>query len=291
MLICLGANKAGTSWLYRYLAGHPDCRLPLVKELHYFDARHFNRLEGEQQRITALHDATRDALASAKGAEAEKLRAELTELNEWLSVIAAARAGKRGDAAYRDFVLGRAAGGARLVADITPAYALMPKRVFVRMQALAEKVRFLYILRDPVDRLWSNIRMNAARLAGGTGTVAEEALRQFDLWVAGEAKSVSRRSDYAATLARLAEAVDPAKLSVIFYETLFTPAALGRLCGFLGIGAHPAQFSKLVHVGVPVPLDAARQAQARAILAPQYDYVRRTVADLPPRWRENMGEM
>src|SRR2546429_859610 len=35
--LCVGAQKAGTSWLYRQLVEHPDFWMPPVKELHYFD--------------------------------------------------------------------------------------------------------------------------------------------------------------------------------------------------------------------------------------------------------------
>ena len=37
-LICTGATKAGTSWLYRYLLGHPDCHLRAIKELHFLNS-------------------------------------------------------------------------------------------------------------------------------------------------------------------------------------------------------------------------------------------------------------
>ncbi len=35
--LCVGAQKAGTSWLYQQLEPHPDFWMPPVKELHYFD--------------------------------------------------------------------------------------------------------------------------------------------------------------------------------------------------------------------------------------------------------------
>ncbi|HHS89575.1 MAG TPA: sulfotransferase family protein, partial [Rhodobacteraceae bacterium] len=38
----VGAAKSGTSWLYRYLEGHPETHLRSVKELHYFDALDFD---------------------------------------------------------------------------------------------------------------------------------------------------------------------------------------------------------------------------------------------------------
>lgn len=37
LLFGIGAPKAGTSWLHRYLSGHPDCHFPAQKESHYFD--------------------------------------------------------------------------------------------------------------------------------------------------------------------------------------------------------------------------------------------------------------
>jgi hypothetical protein len=36
--ICTGATKAGTSWLYRYFLGHPDCHLRAIKERHFFNS-------------------------------------------------------------------------------------------------------------------------------------------------------------------------------------------------------------------------------------------------------------
>ena len=36
--LCVGAQKAGTSWLYRQLELHPDFWMPPMKELHYLDS-------------------------------------------------------------------------------------------------------------------------------------------------------------------------------------------------------------------------------------------------------------
>ena len=35
--LCVGAQKGGTSWLYRQLEAHSDFWMPPVKELHYLD--------------------------------------------------------------------------------------------------------------------------------------------------------------------------------------------------------------------------------------------------------------
>lgn len=40
--LIVGAEKAGTTWLYDRLRRHPDVFMPLVKELHYFNRRNSN---------------------------------------------------------------------------------------------------------------------------------------------------------------------------------------------------------------------------------------------------------
>ena len=37
-LVGIGAQKAGTTWLARYLEHHPEAYVSPIKELHYFDA-------------------------------------------------------------------------------------------------------------------------------------------------------------------------------------------------------------------------------------------------------------
>jgi len=39
-VLCIGAPKAGTTWLYSHLAKHPGIWMSLVKELHYFDKKY-----------------------------------------------------------------------------------------------------------------------------------------------------------------------------------------------------------------------------------------------------------
>jgi len=53
--ICLGSQKCGTTWLYNNLCKHPECSMPLVKELRYFypwyqknELRNFHPLYGQK---------------------------------------------------------------------------------------------------------------------------------------------------------------------------------------------------------------------------------------------------
>ena len=44
LLICVGATKAGTSWLYRYLHDHEECHVRAAKECRYFLTLHARNL-------------------------------------------------------------------------------------------------------------------------------------------------------------------------------------------------------------------------------------------------------
>ncbi|MGB7267906.1 MAG: sulfotransferase [Albidovulum sp.] len=298
ILFGLGANKAGSTWLYRYLSRHPDCRMPDVKELHFFDAVTAARRANERRKVENRRDQLVAQLVKASPVQAVALRERLADLDDWLGVIAQDQSD---DGGYRGYLLRRAQ-GSRLIGDITPAYALLPEAELARMQAMGPSVRFLYILRDPIDRLWSNIRMNAQRHLGMNAgrapdapdmakAVAQKALRIFDTWADGGEAPVSHRSDYMGTLTRLTQAVLPSNLRVMFYETMFNKAAIDRLCGFLGIAPHPAAIGKPVNAGGTIALDMPRQLRARELLAPQYEFVRQTMGDVPLRWRMNMGEL
>lgn len=51
--LCIGAQKAGTSWLYENLRRHPELYLPDQKELHFFDRRFHRPLASYAAKFSA----------------------------------------------------------------------------------------------------------------------------------------------------------------------------------------------------------------------------------------------
>ena len=54
--LCIGAQKAGTHWLYDQLQHHDDFWMPPIKELHFFDGR----LNGWKKAGVLYHKALQD---------------------------------------------------------------------------------------------------------------------------------------------------------------------------------------------------------------------------------------
>lgn len=285
VLFGMGATKAGTSWLHDYLSGHPDCHFRAVKELHYFDMVS-PRAQGRQlARLAVDVEVLAAQLAGATGARADRLRLRLHDTRQWLAVLQ-----RRGDAAYLDYLTAGAEG--RLTGDVTPSYAMLPEPAVQHMVGLAANSRFLYLMRDPVSRLWSHVRMLAARgaksdFAGTARALLAQVLAAGD---GAEAHDLFRRGDYRSALARLRAAVPGARLLVMFMEDLMTEPGVARLCGFLGLRPHPAALHRRVHEGTPLEMDADQRAGVLRLLRTQYDAVAAAFPALPEAWLRNCNE-
>ena len=280
LLYGIGAAKAGTTWLYRYLARHPEVRLPAVKELHYFDTCETGKFERQVQRMTRERRRRKARLPTGDARLDKRLAAR------GLGLYRMAERDPRGPQRCRlSRFLNHNAGEARLVGDITPAYATLSEASLRHMAGLAPVTRFVFLMRDPLDRLWSNIRMAAARKGGD---FAADAGALLDKVLGGGDRTMADRCDYAGTLRRLGRAVDPSRCSPGSTRRCSSPARWRGLCGFLGIAERPADSEARVLAGDDLTMTEAQRARAMAWLAPQYDAVARAMGPLPARWTDNM---
>jgi len=281
LMFGLGATRTGTSWLNDYLTRHPQCSLREIKEAHYFDAIERGTVDFQLRQLAERRETLVARRAEpGKAADRARLERRIAAHDELMALLA----GRTwNDAAYMAY-LTRNAGRARLVGDITPAYALLSVETLRRMAGLAEQVRFVYILRDPVQRLWSNIRQTLPMRVAARNDPGRTALRIFDRWAEGGEPELAVRCDYSGALERMGRAIPAGNLLVLFYETLFRPDTLTQLCDFLGIRTLAGNTERRVHASEPLPLDPARLQLARDRLAPQYDFVRDRFGILPPGW-------
>ncbi len=277
-LFCAGAVKAGTSWLWDYLSGHPQAHLRSVKEVQFFDRLEAGSLAHRARRLGKEIGPLEVELATGNPKWPGWIARQIADRQELQQVMLAADP----VAAYRTY-LTEGAGGKRLVADMTPEYGLLPVARMRAISALLPDTRWIFLMRDPVARLWSHVRMLTRRTKCAPEDFARVAAGKFEEVMAGQAEDVTLRSDYAAIHARLTEAVAPQKRLVMFYERLMTEQGVAQVTGFLGLAPHPAKLEKRVHEGVPLPMPAALRARARDWLAPQYAFVAETWG-LPQEW-------
>lgn len=281
LMFGVGAAKSGTSWLYRYLAEHPECHLRTIKELHFFDARDLGN------RDWYLRDMARKAEALERRIAASEATAPVDDIVRLADLRLYARVLERGETeGYLAFLMEERA-EERVVGDITPGYSLLSEKTLREMAGLSADVRFVYVMRDPVERLWSHVRMVARRRA--RGDLRRQAGRILDKVLVGGETHISERGDYSGTVERLKAAVPPERLFLCTYEELLTQPVLDRLCAFLGIRPLPGAFEKRVHSGVEISMSDSQRQRAAAWLRPQYDYVAANLGALPPAWQASLA--
>lgn len=290
----IGAQKAGSSWLKQQLRGHPDLHFGTHKEVHYWDVVRppYRREYAERARRRARRGPLRLAAAAVSPAGVADAWRRFTAARAHAAIYDGPDSGPEAHLAYARLLL-HGWRGQPLAVDSTPAYGVLDAETFREMAALHPESRFVFVMREPVARLWSGLRhrlrhdLKLGRLA------PEDLLAVFERTLDSPASLDFRRSDYRHTIEALDAAVPAERVLYLFYEDLFTPEVMARLAAFLGIRPIRADFGCRVNAGraLPVRPDGALLAKARARFRPVLEYVgARFGGDLPAAWRAAMGE-
>lgn len=285
ILMCVGATKAGTTWAHDQLAAHPECYLRTIKEYHYFstnaDAQWAKMIGDTRAEIAEIDAVPADQRSPWQGQRLEDLRSYLPLITP-RSVD---------PVAFADYLRASAPVGAKLVGDFTPAYSVIAGKNLAPMLKMGA-LKVVYLMREPLARLWSHIRMTADRAAPDAFAQTCEALLERVILGQddGGIRGIVRRGDYAGNLPKL-QRVFGDNLLVMFTEELLTKAGFDRLLAFLGLAPALADTTKRVHEGRALPMPAHLRRSALAFLRPQYDFIASTFPALPQAWRDAMAEL
>ena len=278
VFLCIGAAKAGTDWLHQQLSSHPDVYLRSIKELHYFDALENGQLDRELEKHSGLQENLLKRIAKEQRTPDTTQALRLADRGAWMDVL------ERGEdtSAYLEYLTNGAKNG-QVVADMTPAYALLPEERLSRMAAMSKDVRFLFLMRDPVERLWSHIRMIAVRRDPDGQISQKRCARLLQNTLSGGEEQISKRSDYAGTLKRLMAAVPGPQVLIDVFEEMVTGDGLVRICSFLGIAPVTPSLAP-VHKGQALAMTRDQRQAAADWLAPQYEAAEQALGRMPESW-------
>lgn len=242
-LLCVGAQKAGTTWLHRYVSADDGAAAALMKEFHVWSTLYATAgeppilFEGQAApRRHALHDSM----------------VERPELYfDYFS-----------DLLERD--------GKWLATDMTPAYAGLPAEAFGRIasgfKSRGIAVRVVFLMRDPVERCWSAVRMYRQKrlpVPGvGAGGGEEAALRAYC-----RTAHARQHGRYDRTVTALERAFPADRIHFGFYENMFSEGSLRALSSFIGIEPKPDFLDRQLNVS---PKSAELSPDTYRIVAEAY---------------------
>lgn len=274
LLISIGAQKAGTTWLADYMRSRDDVHCPPVKEVHYFDARFLPRWCAKYEE-EMLADFQREAAGltvatCADPAVQQKLAAMLLRFR----MIA-------DPAGYMRF-MSWGAGARPVLFEATPDYAMIGEEGFRAMRAMHEDVRLVFLMRNPADRFWSSLRFNA------THNPAFDVEAMFDRLILRE--DFALIADYGRTISAARSAFGADRLHLEFYERLHAPPAIEGICRFAGLAYKAPDFARRANESRPLEFPPARRRQAVCAYAKTYREIARIAGDdLPETWRADLA--
>ena len=274
LLVCVGGMRCATSWLYYYLESLPGVAVSPLKELHFFNAKF---------PANSLSDMDAMALQRLRSHTAQKGDAVryLRDTPTFQGSIDRAQM-IYDDAAYFRHFARICPPETTTLCDITPAYAAIGQAGFAYMKTFISdqglRPKALFIMRDPIERLWSQLRhMQRLNPAAGAARRWPEAL---------QSEPIMARADYRATLEALDAAFPAEDVCCLFYEDLFSGPTLRRLCAFIGAPYRPGRVDERANANaIEQPLPPEARDPFRDALAPQYDFCRdRFGKHLPQSW-------
>lgn len=261
LILGIGAQKAGTSWLSQMLGQHPRVWHTPFKEVHYFNHRF---IEGHRYWIDWHY---RQRPAEIRARFERRGEAMPAGMDDYLTRISTSKR-KFSEGWYR-WVFQPAPAYATPM-ETTPEYSQLPEDGVAFLTRWMPKTRFIYLIRDPADRAVSQLKMNLSREKRRPQTL-DDWLREVENPVLDE------RGDYAAYVPRWQRHAPGRVLFLPYGRIAREPLALlEEVEDFCGIGPWTYEnptarvFQGPKDITVP---DEARAA-LRARLAPQYDFLR-----------------
>lgn len=273
-LLGVGAMKCATSWVFQYLSSLEGLTPSVFKELHFFNTR--VPVPGHEPFTGLITGVVHDALNRAPDiAEELRINPELQAGLDCLRMV-------YDDNAYFDYFARLTGPETKVLSEITPQYQVLGRDGFAYVRDVFASQRMhlkvLFVLRDPVARLWSHLRHLAAR---------DQSLDIVANWQQMiRPRGVIERSDYWGTIEALELVFPPDDVLCLFYEDLFSGDALQQLCDFIDLPFSAPDTARQNETAVTTALPDDIRAKLARVLAPQYDFCRKRFgAAIPAAWQ------
>ncbi|MBL0370980.1 sulfotransferase [Rhizobium sp. KVB221] len=258
--ICIGAQKAGTTWLYEILSQNPGIWLPPLKEVHFFDRMGEAESAKEKRREHILKRAQRleknGGIKGSEGADEARFLRNLVGQDvgteQW----------------YRKMFSHPDATG-RVSGEITPAYLTLPEDKIAYAKSLLPDAKFVLIVREPLARALSQIKMEALRSGEALDDPAwQQLIRRI---------KKTDRGNYSEFIPRWQRLLAPEQLLVLPFSLIKTdPAGMIRTIEtFIGAPAYDnyKQLTETVHQTKPVAVPDWVSERLAALMEPQKQYL------------------
>lgn len=207
LLLCVGAQKGGTTWLFNRMADHPKVRKTERKEMHYFSTVHNGSMLGPRGKANLM----RKTIENRPGQVLKYIRAQATGGDVPAKMHQIFR--PMDDGWYNDSFTR----SGKYSLDFTPAYAKLPDEGHAHIKRISDNQKIIFIMREPLDRALSAVRylFKTNGLDIKTASVDEIMKKARD-------PAIIAMSEYVETIDVLERNYAPENLKILFYEKMMS---------------------------------------------------------------------
>lgn len=298
MIFCLGVTKGGTSWLHWALCQHRGVSVIPRKEIHYFAkqyggldrltdkgrlaqfASHINRsfLGSPDLELRRVEPTDLDTFGSPWDSEMEEIwgpngkgRRRFRQFKKKLEWYRSYLKGPINDDWYHSLFADLPE--RKWAFDFSTSGYMTTADGYRAMADFAEDTRAILILRDPIDRLWSHVRFQAA-LTNDLQSLHSWSARTIRYYT--QHHYLAENSFYADAVEKLIDTFPPDRRLILSYDDLRDrPEDLfARVLMFLGLPE--------------MPLPPREQKEGRVNVSPRVVMPSGVFADLAPAFESDL---
>ncbi|ALS99059.1 hypothetical protein AT746_12825 [Lacimicrobium alkaliphilum] len=203
-LLCVGSQKSGTTWLHKQLSMHNEVNFGYAKEYHYFD---YLYLDSHKKKLGGLLSKNKKYSDNDKNWHPEFFIRKDYYFEYFIKLLESRKE-------------------TTLTGDFTPEYALLSldnwREVFNAFSKLDLNIKVLFIMRDPLERIWSACRMHR-KLKPELFCLNDEVISDDQyINLNYNRKDIEERTRYEKTISTLDAALEKSQMMYALYEELHT---------------------------------------------------------------------
>lgn len=281
-LICIGAQRSATTWLSEQLRRHPDFSLPPRKEIRYFDAIYTHNFETVRaQRLREVRSRLNKILVD---------KIELTPGRardvRWHANYAIVAREQYNDQWY--WSLFASVNHKKITGDFSPDYSLLPEAGIRHMKACAPHARLFFVLRNPIDRIWSGAVYALRHEVAAGRSPSPERVR-----AAVSAKIQWDFSNYRTIIEAYEDVFGRGSINFLFYDTFLSEPLqfLEQFCEMNKVGCDASwfpQFGKRVNEGPRLQRDPEIVREIAVASRDQVDWLAQRFGGIAEAWRKDL---
>tara|TARA_B110000285_G_C15134345_1_gene625843 strand:+ start:3206 stop:4066 length:861 start_codon:yes stop_codon:yes gene_type:complete len=222
-ILCVGAQKSGTTWLFKQIIKSKHFSRGLSKEYHLFDALYLGGCSDAVNNISRrINNYPFNQSLGIMEKNKEIMLSFYTDKNN-----------------YYDYIDSILTTNDSFTSDITPSYSGLKSTVLAEIKYELNKrgiaVKVIFLMREPITRLESALRMGLKRSKSLQRTESSVMAQKMRRMI--NSPDDMLRSNYAYTCGQIDQAFTANEVFYGFYETLFSQSETARLGAFLNLNA------------------------------------------------------